>query len=798
MSSSVPGTPRTPTTTKKKLTTRGLNAPKSVGGTPRPTHPSMVSPRPSLPSANWERKKTPLLVYEHAKSITNVPGKLQGVWQCGYQATVSPTELWIFRTEDAPAGLEGSKHIHGYWGLDPDALDPGDPLPDDLSTIDPLRLWVYSPQATVPKFFTPRGVWTYPLIKRDISHLSPEQAGFLHVTDSVKTHKLDVPGSWKMLYRRDGLPEVPIGPGMSPRKNIVKPITVIVETPSGEQIPIDKVLPTDTLDKLKKKIEAKEGTPMEDQRLAKNGVPLKGDPTQTLKKLGIHNQDVLTLQGITVHVKPFRGPILTFENLDPRNTTLDQLQDRIDVLPKPMQRLFFEGEPLTNPTASLHDCGIIHESTLTLEPMEITIQTPQGESIQLQVDPNDTVKDIKQKLADEHDIPVDEQRLEFQGKPLKDHDTPAELGIKHGDTIQMTPMEVTVRDAKGKEFSVEVQPDDTVEDLKARIEDQEQIPKAEQRLAFEGKPLSKDKKSLKSYGIQHGSMLDLEPMTISVETPTGEHVDVPFSPNDTIADIKNKLEELHGIPVKDQRLAFKDNELSDQSTLKDNGIQHGDTLKVISDMQIIVKDWRNKSIPFVVTPSDTIASIRKRIQQIKDMDPEKQILTFEDTPLDDNEKSLADYNITNGSTIQLDRFKIYVECPSHGKFLMEVEPHWKIKVLQQSVEARFKVKMDQQEPTFHGFKGKLLPNSTIEACGIQHKDTVVVKEINIPKYDVHMGAWQDPFHYSPKSPLKKKVGVRRATTHDTSKDNFVASQRETALTADIWSKLQGKDSKEPK
>lgn len=980
-----------PPSTKKKVSSKGLNAPKSVGGTPR--RKVTMSPRHSLVVDDDSLVyRSILLVYDHAKSIENIPNKIQGVWQNGYQATVSPTELWIFPKELSPPHLEGSKHIHGVWGLAPDACEPGDPLPEDLSTIDPLQLWVYPPQATPPKFFTVRGVWTYPLVKGDISQLSPEQAGFVHIGDSVKSNKLDVGGSWKMLYRRDGLPEAPLGPGLSSeKKKAPKPMTIMLETPSGKRIPLEKVLPTETLDQLMDRIAARHGMPKDQQRLvnaSKDDTPVdNSDPTQTLKKLGVSDQDVLKLQGITVHVQPFRGPPQTLTNVDPYDTTVDELQDQIKSVPKPLQRLFFQGQPLTKPMATLADCGIVDESTIDLKPIEITVKTPNGQSIPLLVDPNDTIRDIKQQLQDDHDIPIPDQRLEFQGEPLQDDKTLEESGLGHGDTVQLAPMEIlvqddrgneypvtmnspddtiddlksqlekqynipkseqrlaykgkplddddnnkkkkktlrscgiqdgsivnllpmeiTLKDANGKEFPVQIwpddtiddlktrieqqtkipkaeqklahqgkpldndnktlrdydidqgskldllpmeitvnddqgnvfsvpilpddtvddlknriqkqenipkadqrltfqgkpldkgkkplrsygiqdgstldllpmevivkdadgrqfpvviQPDDTVDDFKARIEDQEGIPKDDQHLSFQGKPLDKDNKSLRSCGIQHGSVLDLLPMTIKVEIPNGQKVSVPVSPSDTIADIKDKVEKSHGVPAKDLPFSFKDAVLPDGSTLRDNGIKHGDTLKVITGMQINVKDWKNKVTPLEVKPTDTIGSIREQMQRLKDLDADKQILTFKDTLLEDNGKSLTAYGITSGATIQLDRFKIYVECPGHGKFVMEADPIWKIKRIQQSVEANFKIKADRQEPSFRG--KALTRDDTIGGCGIQHKDTVTVKEMVIPEYDVQMGDWQNPFHYSPKSPYRKKVGVRRKSTRD--------------------------------
>ena len=148
-----------------------------------------------------------------------------------------------------------------------------------------------------------------------------------------------------------------------------------------------------------------------------------------------------------------------------------------------------------------------------------------------------------------------------------------------------------------------------------------------------------------------------------------------------------------------------------------------------------------------------------------------------------------------GLTIDLDLFKIYVEVPNIGKFLMEADPSWKLKWIKDSVEARFKIKPDLQEPFYHG---TLLSDdkATFADCGIQHKEIVVVKEKNVPEYKVKIGVWQDPFQYTPKSSPKKKVGVRRKTTYDRSKDYFGEGRKDTALSVDIWDQSEDKQQQE--
>jgi hypothetical protein len=170
----------------------------------------------------------------------------------------------------------------------------------------------------------------------------------------------------------------------------------------------------------------------------------------------------------------------------------------------------------------------------------MAVRTPDGRVITLHYEPEETVASLQQRVQifDGRVLEPDEEvRMLFNGKeiddlrPLADYELP-----KHGVADLVSSMTFFVRAPQAKPLTLNVNPSDTVQEVKREFQDLELIPDTT--------------KTLSGYKIKPNSTLDLvDANPIYITMPSCLTITIDVGPRNSVLQLKEALQDLEGIPA---------------------------------------------------------------------------------------------------------------------------------------------------------------------------------------------------------------------------------------------------------
>lgn len=374
-------------------------------------------------------------------------------------------------------------------------------------------------------------------------------------------------------------------------------IRLLVRRPTGKTVITLEVSSESTIEAVKQKITDELGIPSEQQELIFDDTKLKDG--HTLNYYNIQNESNLSLalrhrgDNMRPFVKTLTGKTAITLDVVSKDTVENVKRKIMDEVGTPIhqQRLTFNYRELED-GRTLSDYDIHGESTLHLVlkcsegVMRIHVKTLAGKTMTLHVVPEDTIKNVKEKILDVKGVPVYQQYLVYDGKTLTNEGSLRDYHIESESTLYLAVlildrMQIFVKTLTGRTITLDVEPETSIMDVKTKIEDKEGIPPDQQRLILSGQHLEDDL-TLNYYNVTKQSTLYLVQtpldMQILVKMLSVKTIALNVKPDTSIQSLKVKIHRKEGIPPDQQHLVFSGKELKDDHTLEYYSIQGESTL----------------------------------------------------------------------------------------------------------------------------------------------------------------------------------------------------------------------------
>ncbi|KAG7371765.1 ubiquitin family protein [Nitzschia inconspicua] len=490
--------------------------------------------------------------------------------------------------------------------------------------------------------------------------------------------------------------EVEIGDDFQPMDGDVLCIlspTITVELPNQEFVELE-ALPDTTIGDIKLALEEETGIAKDKQYIfssAENGDVVLSDDTPITKDL------VVKLEESTqVKVKDFVGNEIAFD-IAPRSdmkSLRSQVAAKIGIQAKDLR--------LTNGNEEVKSCNFSNGDVLTLLPPRVIVQFPDGSKKEFSVFPTQKIIDLKKLIERKTGMGPGSQRIFFYQKNDELDDS---VIFSRSDFVDRTVLqvrydkpEVTVLLPDGRKLSMKLEFSDTKNDVRFKVARDigGGIAAQDLRLLLDGKEIDRKYKPIT------GHVLSVQAHVIKVEMPDGSKLSLTVIPTQTIADIKDMIEQITGLPMDSLCIFLKSRmeNLADDEPVSRFDFDNSTILEVRSpdgspEVEVQLPD--GNSFHLVIDPEKSLSEIKKTIEEqfglpIGEIKLNGELLQAPDT------KPLLSYlgtSIRSDSVICVEAPEMTLALPGNGKRV-------RLKVLPNMTVGDLKKRLIEEHPEVTG------------------------------------------------------------------------------------------------